>query len=144
VVGRGCLGRPWLFRDLARVFAGEEPEDPPRLGEIGEVMLTHARLLADWIGEGPALRAFRRQATWYTKGFRGSAAARQRFMTVSSLGELEDVVRALDPGEPFPVHAMRVPRGKSSGTQEVSLPEGYLNDLDDATPPQEESFVEGG
>ncbi len=54
VVGRGCLGRPWLFRDLARVFAGEEPDDPPTLGEIGEVMLSHARLLASWIGEGPA------------------------------------------------------------------------------------------
>jgi len=144
VVGRGCLGRPWLFRDLAQVFAGTEPDDPPRLGEIGEVMLAHARLLADWWGEAPALRAFRRQATWYTKGFRGSAAARQRFMTVTSLAELEEVVRALDPNEPFPVHAMRVPRGKSSGTQEVSLPEGFLDDLDDATPPIEESFVEGG
>jgi nifR3 family TIM-barrel protein len=144
VVGRGCLGRPWLFRDLARVFAGEEPDDPPTLGEIGEVMLSHARLLASWIGEGPALRAFRRQATWYTKGFRGSAAARQRFMTVASLRELEEVVHALDPAEPFPAHAMRVPRGKSSGTQQVSLPAGYLDQLDDATPPAEESFVEGG
>lgn len=144
VVGRGCLGRPWLFRDLARVFAGEQPEDPPTLGEVGDVMLHHARLLASWFGEGPALRAFRRQATWYTKGFRGSAAARQRFMTVSSLDELEEVVRALDPAEPFPAHAMRVPRGKSSGTQEVSLPEGYLDSLDDATPPVEEDFVEGG
>jgi len=144
VVGRGCLGRPWLFRDLAQVFAGREPDDPPRLGEIGEVMLTHATLLAEWIGEGPALRAFRRQATWYTKGFRGSAAARQRFMTVTSLGELADVVGGLDGDEPFPVHAMRVPRGKSSGTQEVSLPEGYLDHLDDATPPPEEWMVEGG
>jgi len=144
VVGRGCLGRPWLFRDLAQVFAGQEPEDPPLLGEIGDVMLAHARLLADWWGEAPALRAFRRQATWYTKGFRGSAAARQRFMTVTSLAELEEVVHTLDPNEPFPVHAMRVPRGKSSGTQEVSLPEGFLDDLDDATPPVEESFVEGG
>lgn len=144
VVGRGCLGRPWLFGDLARVFAGEQPADPPTLGEIGDVMLHHARLLASWFGEGPALRAFRRQATWYTKGFRGSAAARQRFMTVTSLGELEEVVRALDPAEPFPAHAMRVPRGKSSGTQQVSLPEGYLDSLDDATPPMEEDFVEGG
>jgi nifR3 family TIM-barrel protein len=144
VVGRGCLGRPWLFRDLAQVFAGGEPDDPPSLGEIGEVMLTHARLLAAWIGEAHALRAFRRQATWYTKGFRGSAAARQRFMTVTSLAELEQVVQTLDPNEPFPAHAMRVPRGKSSGTQEVSLPEGYLDDLDDATPPVEESFVDGG
>jgi hypothetical protein len=45
------------------------------------------------------------------------------------------LVAELDPHEPFPPSAIRVPRGKSSGTQEVSLPEGYLDDLDDATPP---------
>jgi hypothetical protein len=30
---------------------------------------------------------------------------------------------------------MRVPRGKASGTQQVSLPPGYLDHRDDATPP---------
>ena len=30
---------------------------------------------------------------------------------------------------------MRVTRGKSAGTQAVSLPHGYLDQLDDATPP---------
>jgi nifR3 family TIM-barrel protein len=135
VVGRGCLGRPWLFRDLADVFAGREPRDPPRLGEIARIMREHAELLAGWIGEGPALRAFRKHASWYTKGFRGSAALRDRFMRVETMAELEGLLAPLDPGEPFPPSAMRVPRGKSSGTQKVSLPHGYLDDRDDATPP---------
>jgi nifR3 family TIM-barrel protein len=74
VVGRGCLGRPWLFRDLADVMDGREPQNPPPLGEIVVIMLRHARLLAEWSGEGPAMRAFRRHASWYTKGFRGSSA----------------------------------------------------------------------
>jgi nifR3 family TIM-barrel protein len=82
VVGRGCLGRPWLFRDLADVLAGREPENPPRLGAIAGIMREHAASLADWVGEGPALRAFRRHATWYTKGFRGSAALRERLMQI--------------------------------------------------------------
>src|SRR6187431_1240538 len=64
VVGRGCLGRPWLFRDLADVFAGREPQDPPALGEVALVMIDHAERLAGWIGESAAMRAFRRQATW--------------------------------------------------------------------------------
>ena len=146
VVGRGCLGRPWLFRDLADVFAGREPADPPALGAVAAIMREHAALLAAWLGEGPALRSFRRHASWYTKGFRGSAQARQRFMQVSTLGELDAALEMLDPNERFPPSAMRVPRGKSSGTQSVSLPHGYLDDRDDATPPEEvaEDGLSGG
>ena len=146
VVGRGCLGRPWLFRDLADVFAGREPGDPPRLGEVARIMREHAELLAGWIGEAPALRAFRKHASWYTKGFRGSAALRDRFMRVETMAELEALLAPLDPEEPFPPSAMRVPRGKSSGTQKVSLPHGYLEQRDDATPPSAdaEDAMSGG
>jgi tRNA-dihydrouridine synthase len=146
VVGRGCLGRPWLFRELSDVFDGREPANPPALGGVLDVMLYHAQLLASWWGEPPALRAFRKHASWYTKGFFGSAALRQRLMHVTTLAELTDTVAALDRREPFPPSAMRVPRGKSSGTQVVSLPEGYLNDVDDATPPMAaaEDAISGG
>jgi nifR3 family TIM-barrel protein len=135
VVGRGCLGRPWLFGDLARVFAGGEPENPPNLGAVLDTMLDHARRLAGWMGEAPAMRAFRRHATWYTKGFRGSARVRAGLMHVGTFAELERAVSDLPRDERFPPSAMRVPRGKSSGTQCVSLPDGYLDHLDDATPP---------
>ncbi len=139
VVGRGCLGRPWLFRELADVYAGREPEEPPRLGEIAELMLEHAELLARWFGEGPGLRGFRKHATWYTKGFRNSAQLRQRLTAVRDRDELAVVLATLDPDEPFPPSALRVPRGKSGGRQRVVLPEGYLDDLDDATPPSAEA-----
>jgi len=135
VVGRGCLGRPWLFRDLDDLLSGREARNPPSLGEIAGIMREHARSLSDWVGEGPACRAFRRHATWYTKGFRGSAALRGRFMQVSTLGELDALLGAMDPAERFPPSATRVPRGKASGRQTVSLPHGYLEDRQDATPP---------
>ena len=135
VVGRGCLGRPWLFRDLAAVMGGREPENPPKLGEIAGIMREHAELLSAWLGETTALRSFRRHSTWYTKGFRGSAAIRQRAMSLSTLAELEALLETLDPNEAFPPSAMRVTRGKSAGTQTVSLPHGYLDQRDDATPP---------
>src|SRR5690606_10244256 len=76
IVGRGCLGRPWLFRDLAHVFDGRAPQNPPNMGEVMSIMLRHAELLADWFGERMAVRSFRKHTTWYTKGFRGSAALR--------------------------------------------------------------------
>lgn len=135
IVGRGCLGRPWLFRDLADVFDGREPADPPRLGSVVDVMLEHARRMVAWFGERAAIRAFRKHTTWYTKGFRGSAELRARLMTIQTLDDLAGAVADMDRDQPFPASAMRVPRGKSSGTQAVSLPDGYLDDLLDATPP---------
>ena len=136
IVGRGCLGRPWLFRDLADVFEGKQPVDPPDFGGVADVMLEHARLLAAWSGdESAAMRAFRKHSSWYTKGFPGGAALRERLMRVTCLRELEEILKTLDRAQPFPPEAMRVPRGKSGGTQRVALPEGYLDDLEDATPP---------
>jgi nifR3 family TIM-barrel protein len=135
VVGRGCLGRPWLFRDLADVFAGREPQDPPTFGGVVDLMLEHARLLAEWSGEENAMRAFRKHGAWYTKGFPGGAALRQRLMGVGTLDALAVVLGGVDRAQPFPPDAVRVPRGKTGGTQKVVLPEGYLDDLDDATPP---------
>jgi nifR3 family TIM-barrel protein len=146
VVGRGCLGRPWLFRDLADVFEGRPPRLPPTLGEIAEVMLEHARLLIESFDEDWAMRGFRKHAGWYTKGFRDSRRLRGRLLRIASLVDLEQALADVDPGEPFPAHAMRVPRGKSGGTQRVALPPGYLEQLDSAAPPsrEAESAISGG
>jgi tRNA-dihydrouridine synthase len=140
VVGRGCLGRPWLFRDLADVFSGRAVQEPPNLGEVVEIMREHAKLLADWFGERRGLVSFRRHAGWYTKGFPGGSQIRQALVKVNTLGELDGAFGAFDPDTPFPLEAMRMKRGKRSGTQRVALPEGYLDDrLEDATPPDPEA-----
>ncbi len=136
IVGRGCLGRPWLFRDLASVFDGREPANPPCFGEVTDVMNEHARLLAEWLGdEERAMRAFRKHSSWYTKGFAGGAALREPLMHVRARTELSAILSEVDGAQPFPPAAMRVPRGKTAGTQRVALPEGYLDDREDDTPP---------
>jgi len=144
VVGRGCLGRPWLFRDLADVFAGREPVNPPSLGEIADLMLEHAQRLAGWFGEAPGVRCFRKHATWYTKAFPGSARLRAQLTRAATLSELSGILEGLNREEPFPASAMRVPRGRSGGTQKVVLPEDYLDRLDDDAPPEAEARVSGG
>ncbi len=146
VVGRGCLGRPWLFRDLADVFAGREPQDPPNFGAISVTMMKHARGLAAFMGELPGMRAFRKHSAWYTKCFPGSAPLRDALMRVESLEQLEETIAVVEPQTPFPPAAVRVARGKSGGTQRVALPEGYLDHLEDATPPgpEAESADSGG
>ena len=146
IVGRGCLGRPWLFRDLADVFNGQEPSDPPHFGQVLEIMLRHARILADWFGERVAMHSFRRHASWYTKGFRISSEIRASLMRVETVSQLENLFCDVDRSQPFPPSAMRVVRGKATGTQKVSLPAGYLDHLEDSTPlpGSDEDMGDGG
>jgi nifR3 family TIM-barrel protein len=146
VVGRGCLGRPWLFRDLADIFDGRMPQTPPRFGEIATIMLRHAGLLVEWFGERIGVKSFRKQATWYTKGFPGSPRLRERLIRIETLADLEQALRSADPDAPFPPEAMRLKRGKKAGRQTVALPEGYLDDrLSDSPPgPDAEVPVSGG
>ena len=146
VVGRGCLGRPWLFGDLAAVFEGGEPPDPPRFGEVACTMLSHARLLCEWMGERLGVRNFRKHATWYTKGFPGSARLRGRLIATERLSELEAILAEVDPEMAFPVVAMRAQRGKSAGRQKVALPDAYRGQFEDDQPPSAaaEQLVSGG
>lgn len=136
IVGRGCLGRPWLFRELAEVFEGREPGPPPSLGGILEVMIDHAERLCAFFGETMGMRQMRKWCAWYTKGFRGSAAVRGALQRVDTVAEMRALVEQLDLSEPFPETALRAGRAKGNKTQKVTLPEGYLDDREDDTPPK--------
>jgi len=136
IVGRGCLGRPWLFRELAQAFDGVEPDPPPRLGEIFDVMRRHLDELCALFGDSMGVRQFRKWTTWYTKGFNGSAAARAVLQRIDSREDMERGLELLDPQEAFPVRALRQGRAKGSKTQRVKLPEGFLDDPLDDTPPR--------
>jgi nifR3 family TIM-barrel protein len=147
IVGRGCLGRPWLFRDLAAALHGETPKPPPTLGEVADIMLRHGRELIDWFGdERAAMLAFRKHSGWYTKGFRNSSVLRSRLMEVVRYEQLEAVLATVDREEPFPDVAHRASRGKRRGTQRVVLPPGFLDDREDRTPPdpRAEDPISGG
>ncbi len=144
IVGRGCLGRPWLFGELAAAFAGQEPPPAPALGQVWATMLDHARALCDWQPEPAAIRSFIKHVGWYTLGFALAGVDRGRLMRVTSLAELTALGEAIDPHEPFPQAAARLVRGKSGAPQKVTLPHGYLDDLEDATPPEAEDADSGG
>src|SRR6201994_4361351 len=45
VIGRGCLGRPWLFAELSAAFIGRPTPTPPNLGEGAHNIRRHGRLL---------------------------------------------------------------------------------------------------
>ncbi len=135
VIGRGCLGRPWLFRDLANVFAGQRPPPAPRLGEVCTVMLDHARLLVARRGEAVALPQFRKHVGWYVTGYAIPPDRRQALARVASLAELEQQLAVLDPDLAVEPAALRAARGKGGLPQRVSLPADWLARRDDPTPP---------
>jgi nifR3 family TIM-barrel protein len=145
VIGRGCLGRPWLFADLGAVFAGRPAAPPPVFGFVAEAMRQHAELLAEDEGEAAGLCAFRRHAAWYTQGYAIGADARQALGTVSSLAQLAEILESIDPELPLPPEALRWKRGHTDGPRPVRLPDGWLRLIDDPTPPAgAEILISGG
>jgi nifR3 family TIM-barrel protein len=136
IVGRGCLGRPWLFAELAAVFAGREPPPPPNFGAIVRILDDHARRLMEFFGPAIGMRQMRKWCAWYTQGFPGSARLRGELVRVQTRAEMLAILARLDPALPFPPAALRVRRGKGSQCQKVALPQGYLDERDDDTPPR--------
>ena len=146
VVGRGCLGKPWLFRDLVDAFDGRPVRSAPLLGEVTAVMRRHARLLVEAKGdEGMAVRDFRKHVGWYLTGYPVGGPRRRALACSSSLAELDMLLDALDPEAALPPGAERLPRGHLQGPRPVTLPEGWRASADDASPPDgAELFVSGG
>jgi nifR3 family TIM-barrel protein len=135
VVGRGCLGRPWLFRDLAAAFAGEPLPAPPSLGEVMETMRLHLRLLADLLGEDGACRDFRKHTSWYVTGFPVGAERRKQLSMIATFDDLARLLADLDPAMPFPEDAHRMKRGHTRGPRPVALPPDWFATADDPRPP---------
>jgi nifR3 family TIM-barrel protein len=130
VVGRGCLGRPWLFRDLAAAFAGRPAPPLPTLGDVAAMMHRHAQLLAELLGEPRGCVEFRKHVAWYLKGFPVGGALRAELALVCSVAELALLLGQLDPGEPFPAVELGAPRGRQGSPRRVALPEHWLDDRD--------------
>jgi nifR3 family TIM-barrel protein len=140
VIGRGCLGRPWLFADLAAAFDAPSRPGParrlPRLGEVAATMRRHAELLSEWLGsELDGCTDFRKHVAWYLKGFPVGTELRRALAMVSSLGELDDLLGKLDQDAPFPAEILGRPRGRTNSPRRVALPDGWLDSRDDESVP---------
>ncbi|HEU0104195.1 MAG TPA: tRNA dihydrouridine synthase DusB [Mycobacteriales bacterium] len=137
VVGRGCLGRPWLFRDLADAFAGRPVAPPPLLGQVVEVMKEHVRLLVEHRqSERYGTRDFRKHVGWYLTGYPVGGVKRRQLSEVASIAQVDALLDELDPATALPPAAVRMPRGHTYGPKTVSLPQGWLASGDDRTVPE--------
>ena len=147
VVGRGCLGRPWLFRDLADAFTGSARRTLPTLGEVAAMVGRHAELLAVLYGEKHGLTDLRKHMAWYFKGFGVGGDLRRGLAMVSSFAELDALLAQLDPEQGFPAVDLGAPRGRQGTPREhVVLPYGWLDsqELGEADISSAESDASGG
>ena len=137
VVGRGCLGRPWLFGDLQQAF-DEYRKDPnsdaainliqPNLGEVADAFKRHAELLVEYFeNEDHACRDIRKHVAWYFKGYPVGGEFRARLAQVQSLKHMDDILGELDRSAPYPGEEAEGPRGRLGGAKTTSLPDGWLN-----------------
>ena len=144
VVGRGCLGRPWLFADLVSSINGENRRVNPNLFEVRKIMLRHGQLLVEYFeNEDRAMRDIRKHMAWYLKGFSVPRQVRSSLGMVSSLVEMEQLLSGLQ-DQPYPQEVGDGPRGRTSQGREVKLPAGWLDDPDELATITIDDAISGG
>ncbi|WP_199256644.1 tRNA dihydrouridine synthase DusB [Mycolicibacterium mengxianglii] len=143
VIGRGCLGRPWLFAELSAAFNGTPMPTPPTLGEVADIIRRHGELLAAHFGEDKGMRDIRKHVAWYLHGFPVGSDLRRALALVKTRDELDHLLDGLDADVPFPPAASG-PRGRQGSAASVSLPEGWLDDPEDCTVPDGADAMHSG
>ena len=141
VIGRGCLGRPWLFGQLAHRLGDGSPVPDPTVAQVCAVLREHAGLLVETFGEHKGCQEIRKHIAWYFKGYAVRQHLRLELAHVSTLAELDDLLEMVaerDPEQVPPVEVLSAPRGRTSRLKRVALPEGWL-DSREVTAGQEES-----
>jgi nifR3 family TIM-barrel protein len=143
VIGRGCLGRPWLFAELSAAFTGTTAPTPPTLGEVADIIRRHGALLSAHFGEDKGMRDIRKHIAWYLHGFPAGPELRRALALVKTLDELDELLGRLDGSVPFP-EVGNGPRGRQGSPARVALPEGWLSDPDDCSVPEGADVMHSG
>lgn len=146
VVGRGCLGRPWLFRDLDAALAGRPVPPPPTLGEVADTVRRHIDLVVEWQDGAERIHHFRKHLAWYLKGYPVGSELRRRAGQVSTADDVRHLLDDLDPAAAAVEGVERIVRSHSSSLSRVALPEGWLDDPEEDVqlPRGAEELVSGG
>lgn len=88
MVGRGALGRPWVFEQINEyMLTGNILPEPP-VEERMRVMIRHIELLCKYKGDYIGMREARKHAAWYIRGIRGAAAFRAEIGRLESMEQL--------------------------------------------------------
>lgn len=95
MIGRGSYGRPWLFGQIRDFFEGKTPRPEPELDEKLDIMRRHIALLVEDKGELTGMKEARRQAAWYIKGIEGAASLRNKFGSMNTMSDLDELIKTI-------------------------------------------------
>lgn len=128
VIGRGCLGRPWLFGQIRSSFSGHAVPPEPTSGVILDLMKRHAVLLTEMhADEFYGCREMRKFMAWYLKGLVVGTEVRSALGLINSLSEMNDLLATIDRDQQLTTDIAHAPRGRTTPTKKVNLPDGWLN-----------------
>jgi tRNA-dihydrouridine synthase B len=94
MIGRGCLGNPWIFKDIVSCHRGCSHVSAPTPGEREKVIRAHLAMVLGVMGEPAGVRYFRKHLLWYTKGLHGGSRFRQCAGTVTDGEALLETLHA--------------------------------------------------
>ncbi|HZK31563.1 MAG TPA: tRNA-dihydrouridine synthase, partial [Corynebacterium sp.] len=143
VVGRGCLGRPWLFAELSAQLRGEELPEQPTFGEVTRIIYRHAELLSQHEGEERAARDLRKHMGWYLRGFPVGGELRAALAKITSLADLREKLAPYADSTDLATDPAGA-RGRQGAPAKVALPEGWLDDPEDTSVPEGAELMHSG
>ncbi|UWF76653.1 MULTISPECIES: tRNA dihydrouridine synthase DusB [Microbacterium] len=138
VVGRGCLGRPWLFGELAAALgpanaesieasSSSAPVVDATLQFVAAAFRRHAELLVEFFeDEDRGCKDIRKHVAWYFKGYPVGGDLRAALARVSTLQEIDDLLGTLGDA-PYPGAAAEGQRGRAGSPKRTALPDGWLD-----------------
>ncbi|QMU98335.1 tRNA dihydrouridine synthase DusB [Microbacterium esteraromaticum] len=132
VVGRGCLGRPWLFGELAAALGPSAGADQhavvdATLGFVKDAFRRHAELLVEFFeDEDRGCKDIRKHVAWYFKGYPVGGELRAALARASTLQEIDDLLGTIGDA-PYPGAGAEGQRGRAGSPKRTALPEGWLD-----------------
>jgi nifR3 family TIM-barrel protein len=100
MVGRGCLGRPWVFAHINHFLATGDELPEPGLQERIAIVREHHAGLKQLKGERTARLEMRKHTAWYLRGLPGAAEIRRRVNTCEDEQAWLDLLAGLEQGLP--------------------------------------------
>ena len=88
MVGRGALGKPWIFQQIEAYLNHEANLPDPGMAQRMAVLMRQVQLTAEYKGERVALLEARKHAAWYLSGMRGAAQLRRQTGTLTTIEDL--------------------------------------------------------
>lgn len=93
MIGRGAMGKPWIFRDVKRFLSGHEKSLKMSLKEIFKVILKHLDKSIEFHGERVGILEMRKHIAWYLKGLPYSTSVKRAIQVERDRNKIEQILR---------------------------------------------------